>query len=148
MCGIFAYLSSTTGDIEKLKEHGMKSKHRGPDKTKDICIHGDNSFVYFLFHRLAIKGLNEKSDQPMKLKKNDIEKITAAVDESSKKLNSLERQIRVYTRKLNTIDTGSMTIGNRVANAIRDLPVIDFLNPYLKINQIIIPDITASVAFN
>ena len=71
MCGIFAYLSSTTGDIEKLKEHGMKSKHRGPDKTKDICIHGDNSFVYFLFHRLAINGLNEKSDQPMKLKKND-----------------------------------------------------------------------------
>ncbi len=83
----------------------------------------------------------------LELKKNDIEKITAAVDESSKKLNSLERQIRVYARKLNTIDTGSMTIGNRVANAVRDLPVIDFLNPYLKINQIIIPDITDDMNF-
>lgn len=71
MCGIFAYLSTSTEDIEKLKGHGMKSKHRGPDKTKELSIHGDNSFVYFLFHRLAINGLNEKSDQPMKLKKND-----------------------------------------------------------------------------
>ena len=50
MCGIFAYLSSTTEDIEKLKEHGMKSSHRGPDKTKELSIHGDNNFVYFLFH--------------------------------------------------------------------------------------------------
>ena len=71
MCGIFAYLSTSTENIEKLKEHGMKSSHRGPDKTKELSIHGENSFVYFLFHRLAINGLNEKSDQPMKLKNND-----------------------------------------------------------------------------
>ncbi len=71
MCGIFAYLSSSPEDIQQLKDHGMKSKHRGPDKTKDICVHGENSFIYFLFHRLAINGLNAKSDQPMKLKHND-----------------------------------------------------------------------------
>ena len=81
------------------------------------------------------------------MKKDEIERITANVDESTRKLNSLESQIQLYTRKLNTIDTNSMTIGNRVANAIRDLPVIDFLNPYLKINQIIIPDITDDMNF-
>ncbi|MBF88171.1 MAG: hypothetical protein CMG75_00665 [Candidatus Marinimicrobia bacterium] len=83
----------------------------------------------------------------LELKKDEIERITANVDESTRKLNSLESQIQLYARKLNTIDPNSMTIGNRVANAIRDLPVIDFLNPYLKINQIIIPDITDDMNF-
>tara|TARA_Y100000768_G_scaffold388572_1_gene385284 strand:- start:801 stop:2360 length:1560 start_codon:yes stop_codon:yes gene_type:complete len=71
MCGIFAYLSSSPEDIVKLKEYGMKCKHRGPDSTKDLCIHNEKSFIYFLFHRLSINGLNEKSNQPMKLSTNE-----------------------------------------------------------------------------
>ena len=71
MCGIFAYLSSSPEDIVKLKEYGMKCKHRGPDSTNDLCIHNEKSFIYFLFHRLAINGLNEKSNQPMKLSTNE-----------------------------------------------------------------------------
>ena len=89
----------------------------------------------------------QEAEARLELKKDEIERITANVDESTRKLNSLESQIQLYARKLNTIDPNSMTIGNRVANAIRDLPVIDFLNPYLKINQIIIPDITDDMNF-
>ena len=69
MCGIFAYISEEPEDILKLKEYGLKSKHRGPDSTKELCIHNENSFIYLLFHRLAINGLNPESDQPMKIQK-------------------------------------------------------------------------------
>ncbi len=71
MCGIFAYFSSSPEDSVKLKECGMKCKHRGPDSTNELCIHNEKSFIYFLFHRLAINGLNPKSDQPMKLSTNE-----------------------------------------------------------------------------
>jgi len=72
MCGIFAYLSNDENvDRETLKHNGMKSRHRGPDKTNEVCIQTKNNFNYFLFHRLSINGLNEKSDQPMKLNGND-----------------------------------------------------------------------------
>jgi asparagine synthase (glutamine-hydrolysing) len=74
MCGIFAYLSDNQRnhkEIPLLKENGMKCQHRGPDKTNELCIHGETSFNYFLFHRLSINGLNQKSDQPMKLHGND-----------------------------------------------------------------------------
>ena len=71
MCGIFAYISEEPEDILKLKEYGLKSKHRGPDSTKELCIHKNKNFVYFLFHRLAINGLNPTSDQPMKLSSNE-----------------------------------------------------------------------------
>ena len=72
MCGIFAYLSKDEKvDTGTLKENGMKCQHRGPDKTNEQLIQTDTSFNYFLFHRLSINGLNEKSDQPMKLNDND-----------------------------------------------------------------------------
>ena len=71
MCGIFAYLSSTHEDVEKLKDCGMKSNHRGPDSTNELIIENETNFIYFLFHRLAINGLDEKGNQPMKLKEND-----------------------------------------------------------------------------
>ena len=70
MCGIFAYISDLPEDIVKLKKNGMKSVHRGPDSTHDLCLHNNESFIYFLFHRLAINGLNSKSDQPMKIQKH------------------------------------------------------------------------------
>ena len=72
MCGIFVYLSkSSPEDIVKLKAEGMKCKHRGPDSTKDLCIHNEKRLYLFLFRRLAINGLNEKSNQPMKLSTNE-----------------------------------------------------------------------------
>jgi len=67
MCGIFAYLSKDEKvDTRTLKENGMKCQHRGPDKTNEQLFQTDTSFNYFLFHRLSINGLNQKSDQPMK----------------------------------------------------------------------------------
>lgn len=72
MCGIFCYFTTENKsiDIEKLKENGSKCKHRGPDNTKELTIHGNNNLmIYFQFHRLAINGLDEISNQPLKIKK-------------------------------------------------------------------------------
>ncbi|MEE2876373.1 MAG: c-type cytochrome [Candidatus Neomarinimicrobiota bacterium] len=89
----------------------------------------------------------QEAEAQLAEKKKEIGAMTSALDVAEKTVSSLERQVEVYSRKLTTIDPGSMTIGNRVATAVRDLPVIDFMNPYLKINQIIIPDITDDMNF-
>ena len=65
------YSSNDSIDINLLSKSGKKCSHRGPDSTKELTIHGENSYTYLQFHRLAINGLNEKSDQPMSLKNND-----------------------------------------------------------------------------
>ena len=67
MCGIFANISNHLGDTEYLKMLGNKCNHRGPDSTKELYIHNNNYHIYFLFHRLAINGLNPKSDQPLNI---------------------------------------------------------------------------------
>ena len=57
MCGIFALIGSKENPEESFK-HGSK---RGPEFSKLINYNG----IYLGFHRLAINGLNEESNQPM-----------------------------------------------------------------------------------
>jgi asparagine synthase (glutamine-hydrolysing) len=68
MCGIFAYLSSN----EKIKENYGKISHRGPDSSKHITIPFNNTQLFLGFHRLAINGLDEISNQPMKDVENTV----------------------------------------------------------------------------
>ena len=68
MCGIFLHLSDDSIDVPKLREYGDKISHRGPDSSveKVFTAPGEKNF-YFLFHRLAINGLNERGNQPMEI---------------------------------------------------------------------------------
>jgi asparagine synthase (glutamine-hydrolysing) len=63
MCGIFAYLGSLL-TLEQLREYFNKIQHRGPDSTQVEYITNE---LLFVFHRLAIMGLDNVSNQPMKL---------------------------------------------------------------------------------
>jgi asparagine synthase (glutamine-hydrolysing) len=60
MCGIFALFNSDD-DMNKIKKEFAKGEGRGPEShtLKEI---GNNAVIGF--HRLAINGLNQESDQP------------------------------------------------------------------------------------
>jgi asparagine synthase (glutamine-hydrolysing) len=79
MCGIFLDISECPSggqaqqegdyDLPKLREYGNKISHRGPDSSVEKVftdLEVEKNF-YFLFHRLAINGLNEIGNQPMEL---------------------------------------------------------------------------------
>lgn len=66
MCGIFAIFNNNP-NVEKIKliENGfMKGKHRGPEFStyENVMINAN-----FGFHRLAINGLNNESNQPLRI---------------------------------------------------------------------------------
>ena len=66
MCGIFALLNNNdTLDDKRIKDFFNKAKHRGPENSKILKI-SDN--LLYGFHRLAINGLNEVSNQPLVFK--------------------------------------------------------------------------------
>jgi asparagine synthase (glutamine-hydrolysing) len=62
MCGIFTLLNNDLFPIDLVKTQFEKGKGRGPESSKL-----ENVFIKttFGFHRLAINGLNEKSNQPL-----------------------------------------------------------------------------------
>lgn len=67
MCGIFALLNNISIPKKVIEDEFNKGQHRGPEFSilKSIMIKAD-----FGFHRLAINGLNDKSNQPIII--NDI----------------------------------------------------------------------------
>jgi asparagine synthase (glutamine-hydrolysing) len=65
MCGVFSLLNNNEQyDLEKIKECFIRGEKRGPEfsELREIDIN-----LIFGFHRLAINGLNRKSNQPMKI---------------------------------------------------------------------------------
>jgi asparagine synthase (glutamine-hydrolysing) len=67
MCGIFALLNSQDTAIDKIKNEFIKGKNRGPEFSKlETCYYK----MTIGFHRLAINGLNNESNQPLVI--NDI----------------------------------------------------------------------------
>ena len=68
MCGIFSLLNTRGFSPEFINTQFEKGKNRGPEYSK---LESFNDSDFFLgFHRLAINGLNEKSNQPILI--NDI----------------------------------------------------------------------------
>ena len=66
MCGIFALLNNENNETKisqpYITEQFNKAKHRGPDNS---CINTEKDFIGF--HRLAINGLDEESNQPFNI---------------------------------------------------------------------------------
>jgi asparagine synthase (glutamine-hydrolysing) len=66
MCGIFSLLNTNNISDFFINEQFEKGKNRGPEYSKLLTSEHDK----FGFHRLAINGLNDKSNQPFMI--NDI----------------------------------------------------------------------------
>ncbi len=66
MCGIFALLNYNDYASKDYEKEFNKGSNRGPENSK-LEVHKDKNFI-FGFHRLAINGLNEKSNQPFHIK--------------------------------------------------------------------------------
>ena len=63
MCGIFALLNDSGFSNETINSQFIKGKNRGPEYSKLKSFYNFN--LNLGFHRLAINGLNEKSNQPL-----------------------------------------------------------------------------------
>jgi len=66
MCGIFSILNNTMSH-DFVNTQFEEGKNRGPEYSKLLNYNNNN---YFGFHRLAINGLNDKSNQPFNI--NDV----------------------------------------------------------------------------
>ena len=112
-------------------------------------------------HAQRAAGELKKLEQQLARLKLDVEESDQKLAEQKKKaddcaaqLKDLERQERtflqkkkIFDRKLGKIDPNAMNFTNRIAEMVRDLPIIDLANPNYKIDQIVIKDITEDLNF-
>ena len=67
MCGIVSY-AGTNYSLDEIKTHVDKIQYRGPDNSHYESVSRN---IYFIFHRLAIVGLTDDGNQPMKHPEDD-----------------------------------------------------------------------------
>jgi asparagine synthase (glutamine-hydrolysing) len=66
MCGIFAYIDHKSNYNEEfIKKQFEKGKSRGPESSKMLIKEYKDTVIMLGFHRLAINGLNQESNQPL-----------------------------------------------------------------------------------
>ena len=63
MCGIFGIINYNKNDLTNIKKEFNKGINRGPE----FSILKDYNNLLLGFHRLAINGLNDKSNQPFEI---------------------------------------------------------------------------------
>jgi len=71
MCGIFSLLNYTNGSLNNglIKSEFQKGRKRGPESSQ--LVFDDVQNYIQGFHRLAINGLNDESNQPLRIFKSE-----------------------------------------------------------------------------
>ena len=62
-------------------------------------------------------------------------------------LDNYLKEVNLLNSKIEKLDRKKMTIFNQLGDLIRDLPILDFMQPYYKVNQVVLDDIKYDVNF-
>ena len=98
--------------------------------------------------------------QKVELKKTK-EFLEIQMDSYNAKITTLKEEVKLAKQKrdkelkrldlvenqLNKLDRERMSLANQVADIVRDLPIVDFLDPKLKVQQTVVSDVKYDVNF-
>ena len=69
--------------------------------------------------------------------------VKAAQDERDRVL----KKVDLAQNKLNLLDRSEMSFMNKIGDIVRDLPILDFMDPYYKVKQTVVKDVLYDVNF-
>jgi len=129
-------------DLDVLKYEYEKSQF-GHGSISDIegkyLSLVNNVNKYFL-----IKQNSESKIETMKIQEREIRK---EIDDINNSLNALTRAKDLLKRKLSKVDPESMSFANKIGNVVRDLPVLDFIDPYYEVKQVVVNDLEEDLVY-
>ncbi len=130
--------------LKYLVEKEKSNVHEFP-KVKDSKYEMEyNSFL------LELQELKLKKESVESLQNNtekELEQMKAEVKQAEDELNLVMRDVNLVEVKLSRLDRQQMSFSNRIGDIIRDFPIIDFMDPYYKVKQIVVPDVKYDVNF-
>lgn len=94
-------------------------------------------------YRLAFEAAKENVEKQAM----EVRSFSADIKKLKRRKNELAGRANILENKLKNIDPTHMTVSNKIANTLRDLPFFDFMSPYYKVNQVVVIDVTDNVNF-
>ncbi len=95
----------------------------------------------------SLRILAEEAKTAIDEQLKKIQAINDIIRQLEKKKSALSKQYDLLKKKLQRLDPKSMSFANKIAESIRNLPVLDFMNPSYKVDQIVLKDLTEDVNF-
>ena len=120
-------------------ENAHHDAHHGPSHKDDYAAAMD------LLHEYKL--IKEASEIEISKTEEEIMQIQADVKLRKDQLNVVLKDVNIVDNKLTKIDRERMTFANKVGDVVRDLPIIDFLDPYYKVHQVVVKDMKYDVNF-
>ena len=100
--------------------------------------------------------------EKVRQKKLEQEKLDVRLREQEKRLQELRAQEKdidkrfeeqfgkekvLLARQHEKVEVARMSFANKIADAVRDLPILDLTNPYYRIQQVVVNDVTEDMNF-
>ena len=129
-------------DLDVLQYDYEKSQFgysKSTDIEKKYLSLKDSVDKYFLIRERSEINIDQVNDVR--------QKITSEINQINSSLKSLAREKNMMQRKLSKVDPEAMTFANKIGNIIRDLPVLDFIDPYYEVKQVVINDLEEDLVY-
>lgn len=89
----------------------------------------------------------ESVDQELENLQNNLSDLYAEQKSLNDELSAISRKRDLTVRKLAKTDPEKMSFSNKIANVVRDLPVIDFIDPYYEVKQVVVKDLEEDLVY-
>ncbi|MGY8780497.1 MAG: c-type cytochrome [Fidelibacterota bacterium] len=114
--------------------------------------HGDLESLKIIFEDLTAFTYSSKLISEVLIGKiesanEELKQIRQFLKKNNDAISALARDKDLLIRKLTKIDPVEMSFSNKVANIVRDVPVLDFIDPYYKVRQVVIKDLEDDMIF-
>ena len=130
-------------DAEKFNyETAILHLHKGDDPSKI-----EYKYQSVVDEVSKLKLIKEEKEAAMLANEAQIKAIKLETKIAQDALNSVLKAANLVDRKLKLIDRRKMSLANKIGDIVRDLPILDFMAPYFKVEQVVLPDIKYNVNF-
>lgn len=89
----------------------------------------------------ALKLELEAVEGQVETAETEVKQLRSQVKGAEDALGQIKRSKDLLARKLAKTDPRAMTFSNKIANVVRDLPVLDFIDPYYEVKQVVVKDL-------
>ena len=97
--------------------------------------------------KVELKKTKESLEIQMQTFNDQISSLKEEVKLAQDKRNKELKRLDLVENQLNKLDRERMSLANQVADIVRDLPIVDFLDPKLKVQQTVVSDVKYDVNF-
>jgi cytochrome c2 len=129
-------------DVAKYLVEKEKTGHKYNEKSEATL-----NFNSLNHKKKNLKKEKESLEISMSNFNSIIEQLNQEVKIAEDKRNQELKRLDLLSNQLIKLDRNKMTLGNQIADMVRDLPIIDFLDSKLEVKQTVVSDIKYDVNF-